>query len=79
MDLGRFSQLLVPVQTDLVKIIRDYDFEGDKSSQRLGSNIEPRELNKYSMYSIIICIHSNTSRHSSPLPTHVEGLSPSPR
>ncbi|KAN0105590.1 hypothetical protein V8E52_010884 [Russula decolorans] len=46
MDLGSFAPLLVPVQTNLMKIIRDYQFEGDKSSQRLKINLW--ELNVYS-------------------------------
>ena len=48
MDLGSFAPLLVPSQTKLLKIIRDYHFEGDKSSQGLG--IDLRELNVYSTY-----------------------------
>ncbi|KAI0275941.1 hypothetical protein BGY98DRAFT_747365 [Russula aff. rugulosa BPL654] len=46
MDLGSFAPLLVPVQTNLVKVIRDYQFEGDKSIQRLKTDL--RELNVYS-------------------------------
>jgi hypothetical protein len=48
MDLGFFAPLLVPGQTNLVKVIRDYHFEGDKSSQRL--RIDLRELSVYSMH-----------------------------
>jgi len=48
MDSGSFAPLLVPVQTNLVKVIRDYQFEGDKSSQRL--KIDLRELKVYSTY-----------------------------
>ena len=48
MDLGSFAPLLVPVQTNLVNIIRDYHFEGDKSSQKL--KIDLRELNVYRTY-----------------------------
>ncbi len=48
MDSGSFSPLLVPVQTNLMKIIRDYHFEGDKSRQTL--KIELRELNVYSTH-----------------------------
>jgi hypothetical protein len=52
MDLGSFSPLLVPVQTNLVKVIRDYHFEGDKSGQRL--KVDLRELNVYSMHFHVI-------------------------
>ena len=52
MDPGRFAPLLMPVQTELVKIIRDYHFEGDLTTQRL--RIELRELNVYGMHSIVI-------------------------
>ena len=45
MDLESFAPLLVPVQTNLVKVIRDYHFEGDNSNQRLKFDI--RELNVY--------------------------------
>src|SRR6266404_7152757 len=48
MDPGSFAPLLVPVQTNLTKVIRDYHFEGDKSSQKL--KIELRELNVYSTH-----------------------------
>jgi hypothetical protein len=48
MDPGSFAPLLVPVQTNLVKVIRDYQFEGDKSSQRL--KIDLRELKVYSTH-----------------------------
>ena len=48
MDPGSFAPLLVPVQTNLVKVIRDYHLEGDKSSQRL--KMELRELNVYSAH-----------------------------
>lgn len=48
MDPGSFALPLVPVQTNLVKVIRDYHFEGDKSSQRL--KIDLRELNVYSTH-----------------------------
>ncbi len=49
---GCFAPLLVPVQTNLVKIIRDYHFEGDMTTQ--GLRIELRELNVDSMHSIVI-------------------------
>jgi len=52
MDPGRFAPLLMPVQTELVKIIRDYHFEGDLTNQRL--RIELRELNVYGMHFIVI-------------------------
>ena len=45
MDPGSFAPLLVPIQTNLTKVIRDYHFEGDKSSQKL--KIELQELNVY--------------------------------
>lgn len=45
MDLGFLAPLLVPVQTNLVKVIRDYYFEGDNSNQR--SKVDLRELNVY--------------------------------
>jgi hypothetical protein len=48
MDLGSFAPLLVPVQTNLTKVIRDYHLEGDKSSQRLKMDL--RELNVYSTH-----------------------------
>ena len=48
MDLGSFAPLLVPVQTNLAKVIRDYHFEGDMSSQRL--RIDLRGLNVYSTH-----------------------------
>ena len=48
MDLGSFAPLLVPFQTNLVNVIRDYQFEGDKSSQRL--KIDLRQLSVYSMH-----------------------------
>lgn len=48
MDLGSFAPLLVPVQTNLAKVIRDYHFEGDKSSQRL--KVDLREFNVYSTH-----------------------------
>ena len=48
MDLGSFAPLIVPVQTNLARVIRDYHFEGDKSSQRL--KIDLRELNVYSTH-----------------------------
>jgi hypothetical protein len=48
MDLGSFAPLLVPVQTNLVNVIRDYHFEGNKSSQRL--KIDLREVKVYSTH-----------------------------
>jgi hypothetical protein len=51
MDPGRFAPLLMPDQTELVKIIRDYHFEGDLTDQRL--RIELRELNVYGMHFIV--------------------------
>ena len=66
MDPGSFAPLLVPGQTSLVKVIRDYQFEGDKSSQRL--KIDLRELNVYSTHlHRSFCIHSKPSRDSSRL------------
>lgn len=48
MELRSFSPLLALDQTNLVKVIRDYHFEGDKSSLRL--KIDLRELSVYSTY-----------------------------
>jgi hypothetical protein len=48
MDPGSFALPLVPVQTNLVKVIRDYHLEGDKSNQKL--KIDLRELNVYSTH-----------------------------
>jgi len=52
MDPGRVAPLLMPVQTELVKIIRDYHFEGDSTNQRL--RIELWELKVYGMHFIVI-------------------------
>ena len=67
MDLGLFAPLLVPAQTNLVKVIRDYHFEGDKSIQRL--KIDLRELNLYSTHFRRSLHYSKPSRHSSRLLT----------
>ena len=73
MDLGSFSPLLAPVQTNLVNIIRDYHFEGDKSSQKLKINL--RELNVYSTYFNLL----KYRRYSSRLLTIGKGSSSKPR
>jgi hypothetical protein len=59
MGPGSFAPLLVPVQTDLAKVVRDYHLEGDKGNQRLKMDL--RELNVYSTHPT----HSKPSRHSS--------------
>jgi hypothetical protein len=57
MDVGSFAPLLVPVQTNLAKVVRDYHLEGDKANQRLKMVL--RELNVYSTHPT----HSKPSRH----------------
>jgi hypothetical protein len=47
MDNDRFSTLLVPDHTDLIKFVRFYLLEGWKSYETI--EIEPHELNVYGM------------------------------
>ena len=51
-DVDRFAPVLVPVQTDLEKIIRDYNFEGSRAREEI--RIELRELNVYGKNIIVI-------------------------
>ena len=50
--MDRFAPVLVPVQTDLEKIIRDYNFEGSRAREEI--RIELRELNVYGKNIIVI-------------------------
>jgi hypothetical protein len=68
MDLESFAPLLVPGQTNLVKVIRDYHFEGDKSSQRLW--IDLRELNVYSTH-FHCSLHTFEAQQSLKSLTHI--------
>jgi len=62
MNWGSFSPLLVPVQTNLMEIIRDYHFEGDK----IVSEIKDRATGSLTctvVCTIIVhCTHSRPSR-----------------
>jgi hypothetical protein len=47
MDNDRFSPLLLPHNTDLVKIVRDYLLEGSQSTRKIKAELY--KLNLYSM------------------------------
>jgi hypothetical protein len=62
MDTDRFSPLLLPDNTDLVKIVRDYLLEGTQSTLKI--NAELYKLNVYSMH----LIHTQTWQNLSCYP-----------